>query len=63
MVQLTILKTKGLCQRFLQLGQQDRSTTPEDSTTTLAQAMSLQQQHVTSEFTSRLVGLQDANDA
>lgn len=63
MVQLTILKTKGLCQRYLQLVQQDRSTTPEDSTTTLAQAMSLQRQLVTSEFTSRLVELQDANDA
>lgn len=63
MVQLTIFKTNRLCQRFLQLVQQDRSTTPEDSTTTLAQAMSLQRQLVTSEFTSRLVELQDANDA
>lgn len=57
MVQLTILKTKGLCQKFLQQVQQDRGTTPEGSTTTLAQAMSLQQQLVTSEFTSRLVEL------
>ena len=43
MVQPTILKSKGLCQKFLQLVQQDRSTTPEDSTTTLAQAISSQQ--------------------
>lgn len=54
MVQLTILKTKGLCQRFLQLVQQDRGTIPEDSTTTLAQAMSLQQQGETQEFTHPL---------
>lgn len=50
MVQLTILKTKGLCQRFLQLGQKDRSTSPEDSTTTLAQATNLQQQGETQEL-------------
>ena len=50
MVQLTILKSKGLCQRFLQQVQQDRGTTPEDSTTTLAPAMSLQQQGETQEL-------------
>lgn len=40
-----------------------RGTTHVDSTTTLAQAISLQQQLVTSEFTSRLIELHDANDA
>lgn len=54
MVQPTILKSKGLCQKFLQQVQQDRGTTLADSTTTLAQAMSLQQQGETQEFTHPL---------
>ena len=57
MVQLTILKSKGLCQRFLQLALMGSVTALVESTTTHVQAMSLQQQLVTSEFTSRLVEL------
>lgn len=54
MEQLAILKSKRLWQKFLQQVQQDKGTTPEDSTTTLAQAMSLQQQGETQEFTHPL---------
>lgn len=46
----------------MQQDPQDRSTTPEDSTTTLAQVMSLQQQGVTKELIDRSVTCDD-NDA
>ena len=62
MVQLTIFKTNRLWQKFLQQVQRDRGITHADSTTTHAQAMSLQQQGETQELIDPSVTCDD-NDA